>query len=494
MESAVHKEESMALKVLFVAVEGAPFAKVGGLADVVGALPAALRRKNVDARIVLPDYAMIRQSGKYRTRLLTAGEAVFINSHWPKPVSVWLVEDFDVPVYLIGTDEWFQDADKSESIYRVGIDQYLFFSQAVLALSSFVDWQPDVIHCHDWHTGFIPVLMREQKNSLFEETASVYTIHNLAYQGEFEQDILDKLGLPQLLFNSHQVEAWGRVNFLKSGVAYADRVTTVSETYSHEIQTPTYGCALDGLMQFLNREHRLSGILNGIDIEIFNPEVDPDIAEPFSYENLQGKSKCRLDLFNELAWAPKPNVPLFGMVSRISGQKGHRLVIDAAEKLDQLGIQVVILGSGEPPLVEALHHVANQFPSTFRFVEGYEEKLAPKIYAGCDGFLMPSIFEPCGLGQMISMRYGTVPIARMTGGLADTVFEGINGFTFNAPDSDDLLAAISRFKSAFANKKLFKKIQRNGMLSDFSWDISAEKYIQIYEEAVSSKREVSISA
>ena len=487
-------ENHMAMKVLFAAVEMAPFAKVGGLADVIGALPPAIKNLGIDTRIVLPDYALIRNSGRYKTKLIIEDWPVKINPYWTKMMNVWELEGFDVPVYLIDTDEWFHEADRSETIYRIGIDQYLFFSEAVLQLTKALNWKPDVIHCHDWHTGFIPVLMREKHQEDFDSVASFYTIHNLAYQGEFDIDILDKLGLPHSLFNSHQVEAWGRVNFLKSGAAYADSVSTVSETYAKEIQTSSFGCSLDGLMIYLHQQGRLLGILNGIDTSTFNPETDPDIRYHYSSQNLNGKHQCKQDLLKILNWKGQAEKPLLGMVSRISGQKGHRLVIESAHALQQLGVQIVILGSGEPALVEALHQLSKEMPDTFNFVEGFHETLAPKIYAGCDGFLMPSIFEPCGLGQMIAMRYGTVPIARLTGGLADTVFENINGFTFLNANATELSSALNRFVQSYTQRPKFEKIMQTGMNADFSWLNSAQKYVEAYNVACEGRQKYSKSA
>jgi len=476
--------DSKAMKVLFVSAEVAPFAKVGGLADVVGALPKELVKLGWDARIVMPDYAMIESSGKYKITTIAENVPVEVRPGWVKPTRVRLINHNGVKVYLVGTDEWFQDADRSETIYRVGIDQYLYFARATLALPDVLGWQPDLIHAHDWHTGFVPVLMRESEPEKWEDVASVFTIHNLAYQGEFGIDILDRLGLSHELFNSDKVEAYGRVNFLKSGASYADAVNTVSESYSKEVQTPEFGCHLQGLMIHLADQHRLYGIRNGIDTAVFNPATDPEIPASYSANEVSGKKACKKALLKFIGMKPIPKAPLLGIVSRISSQKGLDLVIKAADTLFDMPCQLVILGSGEPHLVESLHRIAGAHPLNFRFFEGYHEELAPKIYAGCDGFLMPSAFEPCGLGQMIAMRYGTVPIVRATGGLRNTVFEAENGFVFENKSSAEFSDAIVRFCDAYASLSLFSKIQSTGMHTDFGWETGAKKYIELYEATV----------
>jgi starch synthase len=365
--------------------------------------------------------------------------------------------------------------------------QHLFFSQAVLTAMEQLDWIPDVIHCNDWHTGFLPLLMREKSEAVWDEVASVYTIHNLAYQGEFGLEVLDALDLPHTLFNSEQVEAWGRVNFLKTGCVYADRVNTVSENYANEIQTSEFGCSLEGLMAHLDRKGRLSGILNGIDTDVFNPETDPDIPVHFSARHLSGKRECRAQLLQEVGLPEILGAPLFGVVSRLSSQKGMDLMLKAAEAMFSLPVQLVVQGLGDPALAQAFSGLEARYPNSFRFINRFDPPIAQRIYAGCDCFLMPSAFEPCGLGQMIAMRYGTVPVVRSTGGLADTVFEGHNGFVFHQIEPMELLAAVERARFSFQNPDGWRSLMLKGMKTDLTWDNSAKLYSRLYAEAQSSR-------
>jgi starch synthase len=350
-----------------------------------------------------------------------------------------------------------------------------------------LEWIPDVIHVNDWHTGFLPVLMRQKSPERWRETATVFTIHNLAYQGEFGTEVLDALDLPHSLFNHEGVEAWGRVNFLKAGCAFADMVNTVSPTYAEEIQTPRFGCTLDGLMRWLHDQDRLAGILNGIDTEVFNPETDPHLPHRYSATSAIGKAANRRLLLSELGLPTIEGAPLFGVVSRISSQKGLDLIMQAAEALFDLPIQLVIQGLGDPAIGAGLREVQRRFPEHFRFIERFDADLAQRIYGGCDGFLMPSAFEPCGLGQMIAMRYGTVPVVRETGGLKDTVFEGVNGFTFEQQDPLALVAAVARAVNAYRDCDRWREIMLLGLHSDFSWAASAVQYVDLYRRAVASR-------
>jgi len=413
---------------------------------------------------------------------------VEMNPHWTKKACFKETELDGLPVGFIGTDEWYDKSVNSESVYQPGGIQHLFFSQAVLTAMEQLDWIPDVIHCNDWHTGFIPLLMREKHPATWDHVASIYTIHNLAYQGEFGLDVLDALNLRRDLYNSEQVEAWGSVNFLKTGAVFADRVNTVSENYAEEIQTPRFGCSLEGLMLHLHRQGRLSGILNGIDMDVFNPEKDPDIPAHFSTNNLAGKQDCRSKLLQEVGLPDIKGAPLFGVVSRLSSQKGMDLMLKAAEAMFSLPVQLIVQGLGDPALATAFSRLEARYPNNFRFVQRFDAPIAQRIYAGCDGFLMPSAFEPCGLGQMIAMRYGTVPVVRSTGGLADTVFEGANGFVFEHLDPSEFLGAVERVRNAYQNPDTWRALMLNGMEADLSWDSSALDYAKLYGEAVNSRR------
>ena len=471
------------MKVLFVSAEVAPLAKVGGLADVAGSLPKALRSLGHDVRIVMPAYQLILDDPKWDTKLIASGVPVEINSRWTKPMDVYKLDLHGVPVYLIGTDEWFTESTQSESVYLPGGDHYLFFTAATLALPDVLDWMPNVVHCNDWHTGLIPVLMRERDRHKWSHTATVFSIHNLAYQGEFGMEILDKLDLPHHLYNPRQLETYGTVNFLKAGMVFSDQVNTVSPRYAHEIQTPQFGCRLEGLMRFLDEHDRLTGILNGIDQETFNPETDPDIPFHFNSTNLGGKSECRSALLKEMGLPEIPNTPVMGVVSRLSNQKGMDLMVEAAEEM-LAHTQLIVLGAGDPSLAGAFHALRKRFPDRVGFHEGFHLTLAPRIYAGCDVFLMPSSFEPCGLGQLIAMRYGTIPVVRFTGGLADTVFDSENGFVFWERTAAALADAVHRTVAAFQDMPRWNTLVKNAMGSDHSWASSAEEYEALYERAL----------
>lgn len=476
------------MKILFLSVEVSPFAKVGGLADVAGSLPKALLELGHDVRIVMPAYRMVEENPQYNVTGAIDSFRIDLNPNVSKNAYLKKTSLGKVPVYLLGTDEWFSDAVDSSTVYRLGIEQYLFFACGALKAVEDLGWIPDVVHCNDWHTGFVPVAMREKYSDVWDKVASVMTIHNLAYQGEFGPDVLDKMGLPVELFNHHQVEAHGRVNFLKSGCSYSDRVNTVSVNYAREVQTAQFGAGLDGLMRHLAHEGRFEGILNGLDVETFDPATDPDQAAPFCAGQLDGKAICRTALLKRLKLKPIDGAPILGVVSRLSHQKGIDLLIDCAPRLFELPIQLVVQGIGDSNLSQGLKELQRVHPEHVRFVEEFDPKIAQMIYGGSDGFLMPSLFEPCGLGQMIAMRYGTVPIVRQTGGLADTMFEGKNGFVFQESSADRLVDAVGRAVSAYGKPERWRKLVLTGMKADFSWKKSARAYVALYEAACASRK------
>ncbi len=476
------------MKILFVSAEVSPFAKVGGLADVAGSLPKALRELGHDARVVMPLYQMIEDDPRWKLSTTLEDLHVQMNADWSKTAVYKQTEIDGLPVGFVGTDEWFTESVDSGSVYQPGGLQHLFFCAAIIRAMEELDWIPDIVHCNDWHTGFLPVLLRE-KAKAWEQTGTVFTIHNLAYQGEFGTEVLDALDLPHALNNPEQVEAWGRVNFLKAGCSFADRVNTVSETYAMEIESPEYGCRLDGLMTHLAHQGHLSGILNGIDNDVFNPATDPDLASNFTSENLSGKAACRADLLKALKLKPIKGAPVLGIVSRLSSQKGMDLLLEAAEAMMSLPVQLVIQGLGDPALAHAFEDLEKRFPKNFRFINRFDASLAQKVYAGCDGFLMPSSFEPCGLGQLIAMRYGTIPVVRFTGGLADTVFEGLNGFVFHNRSAMEFLAAVERFCDAYADGAKWSEMVKSAMNGDYSWDRSARRYAALYEEVLLERRQ-----
>jgi len=498
------------MKILYVAAEVAPFAKVGGLADVAGSLPKALHALGHDVRVLMPSYRMVEEDPRSAISRVsgipderasaTSGRDprlefdVPINPSWIKRAYLNETSMEGVPVYMVGTDEWFTKTVSSETIYIPGSDAYLFLAAATMCVPEQIGWKPDVIHANDWHTGFIPVLMRERMRYAWDSMAAIYTIHNLAYQGEFGFDVLDKLALPHYLFNMDQLEFYGSINFLKAGCVFSDQVNTVSPTYASEVQTPEYGCHLEGLMMHLARQHRLSGILNGIDDRVFDPALDPHIAAHYNADNLDGKSLCRTALLQRLGMEPIDGAPLFGVVTRLSDQKGMNLLLAASEQIFEMPCQLVVQGLGDPWLADSFAALEKKHPRHFRYVGAFDVALAQQIYAGCDGFLMPSAFEPCGLGQMIAMRYGTLPVVRSTGGLADTVKEGLNGFVFEPRTSDALLDAVRRAHSTFGVKPTWSEMQQTAMRGDYTWSKSAREYVALYERAISARKTIAKSA
>ena len=463
-----------------------PIAKVGGLADVVGSLPQALMALGHDVRVFLPHYRMIDDLASEKPVPVGDTFTTEINPSWKKTTELWQTTVNGVPVILVGTDQWFDKSVSSETLYQPGGDHHLFFSSAVLQSFENLDWEPDVIHCHDWHTGFVPVLMREKWANRFSDVGCVFTIHNFAYQGNFGIEVLDQLGLSRSLFNPRQVEAFGRVNFIKAGCVFSDRVNTVSETYAREIQTAEYGHSLEGLMEHLAQEGRLSGIVNGIDRDFFNPETDPNIPAHFSAKDSSNKAICKSELLQELGFESSGD-PLFGVVSRLSSQKGLDLLMEVTESLVDLPAQLVVQGLGDPAIAAGFRSLQARFPGRVRLVEEFNAGLAQRIYAGCDGFLMPSKFEPCGLGQMIAMRYGTIPIVRATGGLKDTVVESENGFVFMHASPFEFLAALQRATGTYREPMQWRKLVNRAMLENFNWTNSGKRYAALYEMALSDR-------
>lgn len=476
---------------LFLSAEVAPFAKVGGLADVAGSLPKALRDLGHDVRVMMPLYRMIEKDPRWKLETALDGFAVRTSSGWKKTAHLKCLDHQGVPTYFLGANQWFSETQNSQTVYLPGSDQYIFFAKGALEAVKQLGWIPDLVHCNDWHTGFVPVLLREGGDRIWDRTTSAFTIHNLAYQGEFGEEVLQKLGLPMSLFNMHALETFGRVNFLKSGCVYSDQVNTVSRTYASEIQTPEYGCRLEGLMQHLANCGRLSGILNGIDANEFDPAKDVNLAANYNAARFSGKARCKQALQRELklptSSSSSSTPALLGAVTRLSSQKGMDLFLEAADRLFELNVQVVVQGLGDPYLANAFRKMQDGRPDRFRFIERFDPELAQRVYAGSDIFLMPSSFEPCGLGQMIAMRYGAIPIARATGGLADTVFEGENGFVFEERSPDAFFAAVGRALSAYHKPVSWKKLVKGAMAEDHSWSRSAEEYSTLYERALAGR-------
>jgi len=486
------------LRILFVSAEVAPFAKVGGLADVAGSLPQCLTELGHDVRIVMPCYRMVESNPAYGVKPLTPEFRVPINDGLTRTASVKLTSLGRVPVYLVANDEFFGESVDSKSIYRVGADPYIFFSRAVLELVRRLqpEWRPDVIHCNDWHTGLLPVYLRVlyAADPWYDSIAALFTIHNLAYQGEFDFPVLAAAGLRDDLYTIDKLECYGKVNFLKGGIVFSDLVNTVSKTYSQEIQTPEYGCRLDGLLRYMAALDKLYGALNGIDTDEFNPATDKRIWANFTADDLSGKRANKAKLQKSLGFPVRADVPLFGLIARLVDQKGLDLIRAACPAFFRRDVQFVVLGSGDPVYETYFKKLAARLPDKMSVNIGFDAALAQRIYAGGDFFLMPSRFEPCGLGQMISLRYGTIPIVRSTGGLADTIVDfdadptAGNGFAFSAYESKQLLATIRRALDAYRDPQRRPRLLANAFASDFSGYRSAQEYSQLYAEAAGRAR------
>ena len=475
------------MKILFAASECVPFIKTGGLADVVGALTPVLKAQGADVRVILPLYAAIPQEYVNQMKLECEFE---VELCWRRQYcGIKSLEYQGVTFYFVDNQYYFGRS----YIYGLGGDEYErfgFFDRAVIDALVHLDFKPDVVHCHDWQTGMIPALLKIQyaQYPFYQDMKTVYTIHNLQYQGVFPiKAVQDTLGLGDSLFTSDKLECYGCANYMKAGLVYADELTTVSPSYADEIQTAFYGERLDGLLRA--RKDQLVGILNGIDINDYDPAKDPQIYANYDPYHLGGKEICKQELQKELGLEVDPTVPLVGIISRLSNQKGFDLIECVIRELMATGIQLVVLGMGEAKYTNLFSWAESEYPGRLATRFAMNHQLAHRIYAGSDMFLMPSQFEPCGLSQMIAMRYGSVPIARETGGLRDTVLsynkftdEG-NGFTFFNYNAHDMLHTVRRAVHYYNNNRdVWYRLIVRGMTGDYSWYSSAGKYMALYEE------------
>ena len=474
------------MKILFAASECVPFIKTGGLADVVGALSPVLKERGHDVRVILPLYSAIPDKYKNDMKLECEFE---VELCWRKQYcGIKSLEYQGVTFYFIDNYFYFGRS----YIYGLGGDEYErygFFSRAVIDALPHLNFQPDVIHCHDWQTGMVPALLKIQYAHFpfYHNIKTVYTIHNLQYQGVFPiKAVQDTLGLGDSLFTPDKLECYGCANYMKAGLVYADELTTVSPSYADEIQTAFYGERLDGLLRA--RKDQLMGILNGIDIYDYDPAKDPQIYFNYDPYHLGGKEKCKAELQKELGLNVDASTPLVGIISRLSNQKGFDLIECVIRELMGTGIQLVVLGMGEAKYTNLFSWAESEYPGRLAARFAMNHQLAHRIYAGSDMFLMPSQFEPCGLSQMIAMRYGSVPIVRETGGLRDTVLsynkftdEG-NGFTFFNYNAHDMLHTVRRAVHYYKhNREVWYKLIVRGMTGDYSWYSSAGKYLELYE-------------
>lgn len=481
-------EPARPLHVLYVASECAPWSKTGGLADVSAALPAALRALGIDARVLMPLYPTVprnelREFAHY-SATARLPEARVVAGELPNRVPIFLVncpalyDRAGGPYQDEAGHDWNDNARRFALLARIA---------ANLGSSGAEGWQADIVHCHDWQTGLAPAYMRYGPQP---HAASVFTIHNLAFQGIFPADIIEQIELPAASFNVDGVEFYGQCSFLKAGLAYADALTTVSPTYAMEIQRESHGMGLHGLLQ--NRSDTLTGILNGIDTEVWSPASDRHIARRYDAATLERKVHNKRALQERLR-LPQTDAPLLAVVSRLTDQKGIDWVFEIASAIAQLPAQLVLLGRGDERYEAAARGLAQAMPQSVSATIAFDDALAHQIEAGADTLLMPSRFEPCGMNQLYSQRYGTVPIVRATGGLADSVDDfsaatgAGTGFVYREPSARALLATIKRALVIFRDRASWRRLQRNGMSRDFSWDASARRYAQIYEHVASTK-------
>jgi starch synthase len=489
----IRSRSEKSLRVLFLAPEAAPFAKTGGLADVAGSLPDALKRQGVDVGIGLPFYRVAREGG-FSTRPLFSGLEVPLGSAVLKGRVIETGTKEGVPVYLFEREDLFDRPNlyaTSEGDYYDNLERFAYFSRCALLFAKLTGSPIDVIHCHDWQTGLVPAYLKTlyHDDPFFAKTATVFTIHNIGYQGLFPEDKLPVCGLPPEAFQLKGVEYWGRISLLKAGMVYADALTTVSPAYAKEIQTAEFGLGMEGVLQ--KRSADLYGILNGADYAVWSPENDPDIPYPYDLGRIGEKARNKEALLDELGLAEDlKDRPLFGVVSRLSAQKGCDLLAQVMEEMIGLGAGAVILGAGEEKYQTLLEKAARRRPDTVALRIGFDESLAHRIMAGVDMLLIPSLYEPCGLTQMYALRYGTVPVVRATGGLDDTIVpfdpetEQGNGFKFGPYNPEALMGAVKKAARLYREPVKWKALMTNAMKEDFSWDRSAQRYVELYRTII----------
>ena len=473
-------------KILFVASECVPFVKTGGLADVVGSLPKYLNKEQFDVRVMLPKYMMIpdkfKQNMHYKTHF-------YMELNWRSQYVGVLESVVDgITFYFIDNEFYFAGTKPYGNIYE-DIEKFAFFSRACLSALPVIDFRPDIIHCHAWQTGLVPVYLHDsfQGGEFFRGIKTIMTIHNLKFQGIWDKKTIKNItGLGDYYFAPDKLEAYGDANYLKGGIVYADYVTTVSDSYANEIRMPFYGEGLDGLMNA--KANRLVGIVNGIDYDEYNPETDPYIVQHYNAKTFRKeKVKNKHALQEELGLEVDDGRFMIGIVSRLTDQKGFDLIDYVIEEICANDTQLVVLGTGEEKYEHLFRHFAWKYPNRVSANIFYSNERSHRIYAACDAFLMPSLFEPCGLSQLMSLRYGTVPIVRETGGLRDTVqpynqYEGTGtGFGFCNYNAHEMLNTVRYAKDVYYNhKREWNKIIDRGMAADFSWSASAKKYEELY--------------
>ncbi|MFC1496279.1 glycogen synthase GlgA [Candidatus Margulisiibacteriota bacterium] len=481
------------MKILFASAEVVPFAKTGGLADVAGALPKGLSELGHEVRIIMPRYKMIDPK-KFKLRKILSGLQVKILDRFElADIYSAKIPGSDVTVYFVANQKYFdrdglyQDKGKD---HPDNCERFSFYCKAVMEFIDRIGWHPDVLHCNDWQTALmIPYAKLVYKWA----SKTIYSIHNLAYTGSFPKEQLPITGFGDEMYTPGLLEYWGKFALTKAGFVFADKINTVSPTYASEIQTNEFGCGMEGLLQ--SRSSDISGILNGIDYSVWDPATDKKIVQTFSPDALDDKIVNKLDLQKENKIAKSKTVPLIGIISRLADQKGFDLLAGALEDIMALKCQIVVLGTGDPKYHKMLEEEKKKYPKQLGINLGFDAALAQKIYAGSDMFLMPSRYEPCGLGQLISFKYGTIPIVRKTGGLADTVHQfdpksgAGDGFVFEEATSEAFFEAVKTAVSIFRRrKKAWRGLVEKVMLYDYSWETSAKKYVELYNSSSSNSK------
>ncbi len=471
------------MNILYAASEALPFMASGGLADVAGSLPVAINKKGHDCRVVMPLYKGIKPHLRANFTYLTN---ITVDVSWRKQYCGVFTTIYNGVVYYFVDNEYYFGRDGMYGFYD-DCERFTFFSRAVLEMLRYIDFKPDIIHANDWQTSLISVyyqvLYKYQQG--FEDIKNIFTIHNIQYQGKYGTEVINEImGIP--MYHADLLMYDDCVNMMKGAFEAADRITTVSPSYAWEILDPWYAYGLDRIL--INKQYKLSGFLNGIDVDVYNPENDPLIPANFTADNIKGKKVCKEKLLEELGMQ-EGDEPLIGVVTRFVAHKGLDLIKYIFEELVDKGFKFAVIGSGEKIYEDFFSEMALRYPDKVSVTLGFVPELARKIYAGSDIFLMPSQNEPCGLAQMISMRYGTIPIVRETGGLRDSVRDcgdkGGNGFTFKTYNAHDMLDACMRAYELYKDKKKWKKLVSLAMTEDFSWNTSSEKYVVLYKELIS---------
>jgi starch synthase len=481
------------MKILFVSSEVVPFAKTGGLADVAAALPKAIAKLGHDIRIFMPRYKRI-DLNQWGAKKVVSGIEVMLDDR-AETVDIYeaILPGSEVPVYFVD-NRHFSNRDELYGIdfkdYPDNCEAFLTFCKAAISFLKEINWIPDIIHCNDWQAASITVYLREARKTepVFGRTASVYSIHNMAYQGNFSKTKFRLMNLDDSFFDLDKLEAVDHLSFSKGGIVFADIVSTVSKTYAKEIQTEKFGYGLNEDVK--KRSSDVFGVLNGIDYDLWNPAKDPALVKHYNRNTLSLRIKNKEPLQQEVGLPQNEGIPLIGMTSRLDVQKGIDLLVESIPQIVDLGCQIIILGTGDPKYHMILHELKQKYPDQIGLKLGFDADLAQRIYAGCDIFLMPSKYEPCGLGQLISFKYGTIPVVRKTGGLADTVHdynfrtkEG-DGFVFKEYSAEAFFETVENAVNLYKNRIEWKKLQMKVMDYDHSWNVSAKKYISLYMKAL----------